>query len=131
MSAENVELALRSVDAVNRRDLDAALALLDEEVESVSRIVAMEGGLRGHEGFRRWWDSWFSAFPDYGIEVEEARDFGDVVIASCRAVGHGAGSKLPFEDNFWHASRWRNAKCVWWQVFNDEAAARQAAGVTE
>lgn len=77
MSQENVELAYRSYDAVNRRDLDGLLALMDDDVEAVSRITAMEGGLRGHDGMRRWWDSWFSAFPDYTIEVVEVRDRAD------------------------------------------------------
>jgi len=82
MSEENVELAYRSYDAVNRRDLDGLLALMDDDVEAVSRIVAMEGGLHGHDGIRRWWESWFSAFPDYKIEVDEVRDRGDFVFAA-------------------------------------------------
>jgi ketosteroid isomerase-like protein len=131
MSQENVELAYRAIDAVNQRDLDGLLALMDEDVESVSRIVAMEGSLHGHDGVRRWWDNWFQAFPDYKIEVVEARDRGDVVIATFRALGHGAGSELPFEDKAWHGSRWRDGKCVWWQVFTDQAEALEAAGLSE
>jgi hypothetical protein len=63
MSEENVERGYMGIDAFNRRDLDALLALLDEEVESVSRIVAIEGGLHGHEGARKWWESWVRPFP--------------------------------------------------------------------
>ena len=36
MSQENVELAYRAYDAVNRRDLDGLLALMDDGVEAVS-----------------------------------------------------------------------------------------------
>ena len=131
MSEENVELGHRAVDAVNRRDLDALLELMDENVESGSRIVAMEGGLHGHDGIRRWWKSWFDAFPDYQLEVVETRDRGDVVVATLRAVGHGAGSGLPVEDNIFHASRWQDHRCVWWQVFVTEAEALEAAGLSE
>ena len=131
MSQENVELALRIPDAMNRRDLDAFLALMDDDVEGVSRIVAVEGGLHGHEGMRRWWENWFSAFPDYAIEVVEKRDLGDLVLASLRALGHGAGSDLPFEDLVWHMSRWRNGKVVWWKVFATEAEALEAVGLWE
>ncbi len=131
MSQENVELAYRAADAVNQRNLDAFLALMDEDVEAVSRIVAMEGGLHGHDGVRRWWDNWFEAFPDYNIEVVEARDFGDAVVATLRAHGHGAGSELPLEDNVWNASRWRDGKCVWWQVFDTETDAIEAVGLSE
>ena len=123
MTEEIIELFRRSVDAVNRRDLDAFLALADEDVECVSRIAAMEGELRGHEGARRWWAAWFGAFPDYRIEVMDAEDLGGVVLAAIRAVGHGAGSALPFEDRIWHGSQWRAGKCVWWQVFDSRAEA--------
>ena len=131
MSEENLELARRTIDAVNARDLEALLALADEEVESFSRIVALEGPLRGHEGIRRWWDGWFSAFPDYTIEIIEMNDHGDVVIAAIRAIGHGAGSDLPFEDVVWHASRWRDGKFVWWQVCSTHDEALKAAGLAE
>ena len=55
MSEENVQLAYRVADAFNRRDWDAFLALMDDEIEVESRLVAMEGGYHGHEGLRRWW----------------------------------------------------------------------------
>ena len=45
MSEENVERGYMAIDAFNRRDLDAFLAVCDEEVESVSRIAAIEGGV--------------------------------------------------------------------------------------
>jgi ketosteroid isomerase-like protein len=131
MSEENLRLAYRAVDAMNERDLDAFLALMDKDVEAVSRIVAMEGGLHGHDGIRRWWDSWFEAFPDYGVEVVDVRDLGAVVLATFRAIGHGAGSDVPLEDNVWHVSRWRDGRCIWWQVFYTEAEALEAAGLRE
>ena len=131
MSKQNVELHQRSIDAVNDRDLSAFLALMDDDVEAVSRIVAVEGGLHGHEGIRRWWDEWLGAFPDYEIEVDEIQDLGDVTIASMRAVGHGAGSNVPLEDNIWLATRWRRGKCIWWRVLYSWDEALEAAGVSE
>jgi ketosteroid isomerase-like protein len=118
MSQENVELAYRAIDAVNRRDLGTFLALMDDDVEAVSRIVAVEGGLHGHDGIRRWWENWLDVFPDYNIEVVEMRDLGDVTLAAFRALGHGAGSEVPFVDTVWVGHRWRGGKCVWWRVFN-------------
>ena len=43
MSEENLILARRAFAAINERDLDGVLALTDEDVESVSRIAAIEG----------------------------------------------------------------------------------------
>ena len=48
MSQENVEVARQAYDAVNRRDLDAFLELMDPEVVALPRQAAMEGGYRGH-----------------------------------------------------------------------------------
>ena len=54
MSEENVELLYRSIDAISRRDLEAFMALMDQDVQAVPRIVTVEGRLRGHEGIRQW-----------------------------------------------------------------------------
>jgi ketosteroid isomerase-like protein len=132
MSRENVGLYRRCIDAFNRRDLDALLALMDDEVEAVSRLVAIEGTLKGHDGMRRWWKSWFDVWPDYKIELVEVRDLGDVTLATVRALGHGAGSDVPFEDRAWQLARWRRGKCVLWRVFNNrDEALEAAAGLSE
>jgi hypothetical protein len=55
MSQENVELGYRAADAFNRRDLDAYLALQDDDVLTVPLAGDMEGGHHGHDGIRRWW----------------------------------------------------------------------------
>ena len=131
MSRENVELHRRAIDAVNRRDLEGFLALMDADVEVVSRIVAVEGGLHGHDGVRKWWANWFATWPDYEIDVVGMRDIGAVTIATISAIGHGAGSALPFEDNAWLACRWRDSRVVWWQVFRVEADALEAIGLRD
>jgi hypothetical protein len=109
--------------------LDGYLALMDNEVEAVSRIVAMEGGLHGHAGIRRWWQEWLSAFPDYEIAVDGIRDLGDVAIAAARAFTHGASSEVPLQDTIWIAGRWRQRKCVWWRVCSTEQEALKAVGL--
>jgi hypothetical protein len=130
MSQENVGRHYRAIDAINRRDLDALLALMDDEVESVSRIVAVEGGLHGHDGVRQWLESWLSAFPDYRMEVTEIRDLGEVTIAELRALGHGAGSSVPLEDKIWQPSRWRRGKVTWWSSYYTWDEARAGAGLS-
>jgi ketosteroid isomerase-like protein len=131
MSQENVELMKRAIDAVNRRDLDAFLSLMDDDVEIVSRIVAIEGGLYGHEGARSWWQNWLGVWPDYQIEIVEVRDLGDVTLTAFRARAHGAGSQAPFDDTAWQLGRFRGGKCVFWQVFASRNEAFEAAGVSE
>jgi ketosteroid isomerase-like protein len=133
MSQENVELACRAFDAFNRRDLDAYLALMDDDVEAVPRAVAMEGGdnYHGHDGVRRWWEDLFAVFPDFTVEVVEAHDLGDVTLALLRQRARGAGSDTPTEESIWNAARWRRGKCIWWRTFDVRAEALEAVGLSE
>jgi hypothetical protein len=131
VSRENVELARRLVDAFNRRDWNAVLSMSDEKIVIESRLVAVEGGWQGHEGMRRWWDSFLSAFPDYTAELVEVRDLGDVTLSRIRGHGHGAASRAPMVDRFWQPIRWRDGKCVWWRNSPTEAEALKAVGLEE
>ena len=136
MSQENVDRFLESMEAFNRRDLDAFLAFMDPEVEFVVRLLEMEGRpyLRGHDGIREWWRGMFAVFPDFEIEVLEARDLGDSVIAALRMRGHGGDSGVPFNEAVVLASKARDGKATWWETFRSEAEAieaLEAAGLSE
>jgi ketosteroid isomerase-like protein len=132
MSEENVELAHRAYDALNRQDLDAFLALMDPEVIAIPRVLALEGGAyRGHGGVRRWWESIFSVFPDFEATVLELRAVGDATITSVRFHGHGGGSEAPFEDAIWQVTKWHDGRAVWFKSYLDRAEALEAAGLSD
>ena len=132
MSQENVELTYRAFDAVNRRDLDAFLALMDGDVEVFTVLVSIEGGYHGHDGVRRWWDSWFATFPDLRADLVEVRDVGEgLAVASLQIHGHGGGSDVPFEGTLWMTGRWQRGKCIWWSSFRTRAEALEAVGLSE
>ena len=132
MSQENVELAYRAYDAVRRRDLDSHLALYDPDVEiEPLTAVAVGTSYRGLDGVRRWWDDIVSTFPDFGTEVLEARDLGDLTLTALRLRGHGAGSDALVEQTVWQVIEWRDKKCVWWGGYASEGDALEAVGLRE
>ena len=131
MSQENVELVHQAYDAIDRRDLDAFLALMDADVEARPRVVVMEGGFHGHVGIRRWWADLIDFLPDFAVEVVAVRDLGDMTLAAVRGRGHGGGSDTPFDEAFWSAVKWRSGKCVWWGNYGTEAEALEAVGLSE
>jgi ketosteroid isomerase-like protein len=133
MSRENVQLHHRAHDAFNRRDLDAFLALMDEDIEFIPYEVAVQGGdpYRGHEGVRRWWKETFSVLPDIRVETCEIRDLGERNLVRGRLYAHGAGSGAPIERTLWQTVEWRDKKTFWWQAFESEAEALAAAGLRE
>jgi ketosteroid isomerase-like protein len=132
MSQENVELVHQIADAFNRRDLGGFLALMDAEVETVSRLAPMEGGYHGQEGVRRYWENLLDTSPDLAVEVVEVRDLGDRTLTMQRARGHGAGSDAPIDQTIWVVAEWRNKKIVWWSPqYRTEAEALEAVGLRE
>ena len=131
MSQENVELAYRAIDAVNRHDLDGYLALMDVDVEAVPLMAAMEGGYHGHDGIRRWWRHLHDVWSDFSIEVVEVRDLGEVTLAALHLRGHGAGSDAPGEQTIWFSAEARHEKIVWWSSHRTEAEALEAVGLRE
>ena len=133
MSQENVELHYRALDAFNRRDLNAYLALMDDDAEAVPRSSALEGenSYRGHDGIRQWWNNQLDVFPDFSVEVVEVRDLGDVTCAAIYLRGHGAGSAAPTNQANWNMIRWRRGKCTWWRMFEAQAEALDAVGLSE
>ena len=131
MSQENVELVHQVFDAFNQRDLDAALALMDDDVEGFPRIAAIEGAYHGHEGMRRWRRNLLDAFPDFTVEVGEVRELGDLTVAAVRLRGQGAGSDTPTEQAVWNVTRWRRGKSIWWRNFTTQEEALEAVGLSE
>jgi ketosteroid isomerase-like protein len=126
MSRENLDLALQMYESFNRRDLDAALAFMDDEVEIESRLVGLEDPYRGPEGVRRWWENLLAVLPDYTAEVEELHDLGDISLLKVRGRAHGAASNTPLVETFWQPIRWRDGLCTWWRNCATEAEAIEA-----
>jgi ketosteroid isomerase-like protein len=131
MSQENLELYRRAARAFNDGDLDGLLAVMDPEVEALPRLAPIEGGYRGHDGVRRWFESLNAAFPDFNTTVVDVRDLGHQTFAELRDRGSGAGSDTPFEQTSWHVAEWRDEKCIRWRVYGTRAEALEAAGLSE
>ena len=126
MPESNVELTQRALDAFNRRDWEAFVKLMDDAIEVETRLAAMEGGYRGHEGLRRWWDDLLGVLPDYTLEVLDVRDLGEATLSHVRGLGHGFTSDTPVYDPVWQPGIWRDGKCVWWKICTTEEEALEA-----
>ena len=132
MSQENVERYRQGIDAFNRRDLDAFLALADPRVLGVSRVLAIEGGTyEGHDGTREWWKGLLGVFPDFRIEIVWVRDAGNLTVSELRNQAHGEGSAAPLDEQVWQVSEWRDGLLVRWQMYATKHEALKAAELSE
>ena len=110
-------------DALNRRDLEAFVALSDPEVEVVSLIAESEGGTyRGHEGVRQWWRDVAGSLGGIQFEAEEIRELDDeTLLVRVRTAGEVADVQV--EQVMWQAIAIRDGLALWWQPFRSEQEA--------
>jgi ketosteroid isomerase-like protein len=136
MSEVNVELLRRMFEAINRGDIEGAIALADpppefEFVPSGTLIPDLASVQRGAEGFRRTVEVFPREFDDIRVEIHELTDAEDQVFTSFTLRGRGKHSGV---ETTWDAlSVWtvRDGRIVRWLGFTDRDAALEAAGLSE
>ena len=133
MSEENVEIALAIVDAWNRGDLEAWLALWDEEAEFYPLRAQLEGeSYSGHDGLMRFLAEMTQDFEEVRLEIDETRDAGGeqvVGIGRFRARGRASGVDINVPLSVF--TRVRRGKIVYTRFFSEPADALEAAGLSE
>ena len=99
MSAENVEIARRGVDAINRGDVEALVLHATEDLELFPALTgAVEGeSFHGHAGVRAYFQMSAETWDEFCVVAEDYRDLDERVVVVGRAMGCGKGSRVPVE----------------------------------
>lgn len=123
MPADVAAITRQAFDALNRRDIDAFVALLDPEVEFSSLVAEAEGTtFRGPEGVRAWWEHVVGSLGGIHFEPVEIRGLDEgTVLTQVRASGEVAG--VTVEQTMWQIGITRDGRPVWWQVCRTEQEA--------
>lgn len=122
--AQDVEaLARLAFDALNRRDMEAFIELLDPEVEFESLVAEAEGTVfRGAEGVRQWWNHVVASLGGIGFEPVEIRAIGDDSgLTKVRASGEAGG--VTVAQTMWQVAILRDGRPIWWKVCRTEQEA--------
>jgi ketosteroid isomerase-like protein len=109
MSQENVEIVRANIDAFNRGDYEAALAVLDQDVEwHVPDVAALDapasGMVRGRERVAEVFARWLGAWDPFSFEVTEILGHGEQVFL--------AGYRLVVVDIAASTSAFRRSTCA-------------------
>jgi ketosteroid isomerase-like protein len=132
MSEENVEIALAAVDAWNRGDQEAWLALWDEEAEFYPLRAQLEGeSYSGHDGLMRFLAEMTQDFEEVRFEIEETREAGEQVVGIGRFRARGRASGVDLNVPLGVLQRVRRGKIVYIRFFSEPADALEAAGLSE
>jgi uncharacterized protein len=99
MSAENVEVVRRALDAFSSGDADAFAALTTPDVEWTTGLGAIEGEVfHGWEGVETYFARLRSAWDSFEFLATEYRDLGDIVLVLGRLEGRGRGGGVPVDS---------------------------------
>jgi ketosteroid isomerase-like protein len=133
MSQENVEIVKRGIDAYNRRDFDAYIALTTSDFElfpAMDRTVEARS-YWGHEGIETYLADIGEAWAELRLLPEEWRDLGGRVLMPGRAQGRGRGSSVPVDAHVGFLVDFRDGKMSRVLAFLDHGEALRAAGLSE
>jgi ketosteroid isomerase-like protein len=133
MSEENVEAMKRLVEAGNRRDIEAALAELDPDVEwhTALPMVGGDAVYRGHEGIREWLGEVWDVLAETEFEFPDVRDLGDRIVAVGTFRVRGKGSGVEVETPIAYVTEVRGHKAFRVRTYLDPKEALKAAGLSE
>jgi ketosteroid isomerase-like protein len=131
MSEQNAELAERMVEAFNRGDVEAAVALMDSEIEFIPRRAPIQGGYHGHSGIRKFFADNEENFDLFHVDAQELHDLGDriVGIGTLRVRGTGSGAEVTAPSAV--ILTFAEGKIVRFEDFGDRDKALEAAGLAE
>jgi ketosteroid isomerase-like protein len=132
MSEANVEIVKRSIDAVNRRDLDAYAALITPDFELIPAMTGFTGiSFRGREGFGMYLEELGDIWEEFRVVAEEVRDLDAMVLVFMRLEGRGKGSGVPVTARQAFICDFRGNKISRTRSFLDHGEALRAAGLSE
>src|SRR6266480_3331617 len=133
MSAENVEIAKRALDAFNRRDVDAFMEIATSDFELFPAMAgAVDGSsVRGREGIEMLFGEIHDTWEEQLVIADESRDLGDRVLVLGRIVGRGRASGIPVETPGATITDFRDGKMARVRTYLDHGEALRAAGLSD
>ena len=135
MSQENVAIAASWYEvATSKTDLLTAMsrtmAFCHPDVEWSAPEVGTT--FRGRDGVRQRLEQWLESFGDYRFEIQRIVDCGDdQVLVEGIEVGRGATSGVEVRTTDYELLTFRDGLIVRIREYYDEAAALQAAGLSD
>lgn len=133
MSQENVELARRVAEAVNRGDAEAALTLMEAHLAPDYQFnpLYLDQVYSGTGAMRQAMADMAETWQDYRNEIEDIVDLGEHLLHVSHITGHGPGGGVPVDQRVFMLTRFQGDQAVWTKSFASKAEALEAAGVRE
>ncbi len=127
MSTGNVEIVRRAFDAFNERGAEGILPFIDPECEAITppNLASEPDTYRGHDGIRRWFDSFEEVMDRIRWDAHGFRRVGDRVVVEFTLRARGKTTGLEFGQDAVMVWSLRDDRAIRVEVFEtlDEALA--------
>ena len=134
MSQENVERLRAGYAAWNRADLTGFLEFASTNVIFYTSGIfpSHDSVYRGHDGIRKFWETFHDAWERLDITVSRFEDLGnDQVLALINFEAVGRGSGVEVRRKFAHLLTFDEGLVIEVRAYADWDAALEAAGLQE
>jgi ketosteroid isomerase-like protein len=131
MSRESVEVVRGVIAAFNSGDIERILGLMHADIE-----VTVEPGLsaepdvyQGHDGIRRYFDSFWDAMDEIRFHEDGFREAGASVVVAVRLAARGRVTRIPVEQSLGQVWMIRQGKASRIRSYVSYEHALQAVGL--
>jgi ketosteroid isomerase-like protein len=133
MSDANVSLVRQLIEAFNSEDIDRVLGLAHGDVEiEISPDVSAEPDIyRGHDGMRRYFQSFRGVMVDVRFEAEQVWAIGATVVVALLLTATGRQTAIVVEQRSAGVWTFGEGKLIGIRAYASPADALQAAGLVE
>jgi ketosteroid isomerase-like protein len=133
MSQQNVELIRRGLEAFNSEDMERILAFVDPgfETEISGELSAEPDTYRGHDGIRRYFESFRDAMDEIRFQPERFWDAGEAVVVALRLTAKGRQTAIRVEQRIAQVWSVRDGRAIGVRTYTSIAEALRAAGLQE
>jgi ketosteroid isomerase-like protein len=133
VSRQNVEIVRQILEAFNSEDIELILALThaDFELEVPPALSAEPDIYRGHDGMRRYWESFQDAMDEIRIQPERLCDAGEAVVVDMRVTAKGRRTAIAVEQRTVGVWTICDGKVIRVRAYASLSEALDAAGLTD
>jgi ketosteroid isomerase-like protein len=127
VSRENLEIVQRGFDAFNETGVEGILPFIHPEFEATTppNLASEPDTYRGHDGIRRWFDSFDEVMEEIRWDAHGYQQVGDQVVVEFTLRARGKTTGLDFGQEAVMVWSLRDGKAVRVELFEtlDEALA--------
>jgi ketosteroid isomerase-like protein len=130
VSRENLEIVQRGIEEFNARGVEGIIPFIHPDFEATTppNLASEPDTYRGHDGLRRWFDSFDEVMDDIRWDAHDFRQVGEKVIVEFTLRARGKTSGLDFGQDAVMVWSLRDGKAIGLELFETLDEARAAAG---